>query len=123
MLVGGIWPRVCEGDDLLVGLTTIPLVHTCRVPWPIDIYERPYPPIHPTRVSWTDWHLHINYDYPYLYPFTRTHALTRQVEALNEDMLGRVLSVMEESEAHGWEFVTARKGTTVHRKFMVRVPP
>ena len=43
------------------------------------------------------------------------------MEALNEDMLGRVLAVMEESEAHGWEFVTARKGTTVHRKFMVRL--
>ncbi len=42
------------------------------------------------------------------------------MEALNEDMLGRVLGVMEEGERHGWEFVTERRGITVHRKFMVR---
>lgn len=58
-------------------------------------------------------------DRPSIYPPPFQLPLT-QVEALNEDMLGRVLSVMEETETHGWEFVTARKGITVHRKFMVR---
>jgi len=30
----------------------------------------------------------------------------------------RVMSVMDEQEEHGWEFVTQRKGVMVHRKFM-----
>ncbi|EWM20404.1 START-like domain protein, partial [Nannochloropsis gaditana] len=45
-------------------------------------------------------------------------ATEHHVEAANEHMLSRVLSVMNETEAHGWEHVTHRRGITVHRKFM-----
>ncbi|KAM3570646.1 hypothetical protein VYU27_007289 [Nannochloropsis oceanica] len=42
----------------------------------------------------------------------------QHVEAANEHLLEKVMSVMDETEAHGWEHVTHRRGITVHRKFM-----